>query len=73
MYEGEIREASGQLQPIKEQLSKAIEEKKDKDKFIEQYRSEMNNKLTNIRTKRDKLRELEAAVKRYFMIYYGYF
>lgn len=64
-YEREIREASGQLQPIKEQLSKAMEEKRDKDNLIEQHMNEVKDKLLKIRSKGDKVREMEAAIKRF--------
>lgn len=63
-YEREIREASNQLQPIKDVLMKEKEKKIDLENESEIKIAEVKDTLTRIKTQGDKIRERDEKIKR---------
>lgn len=63
-YEREIREASSQLYPIKEQLNTAIEDKKDKEMVLETHNNDVKDKLNKIKTRGDRIREMVSSIQK---------
>eukprot|EP00111_Clytia_hemisphaerica_P021776 TCONS_00064034-protein len=64
-YEREIREASGQLQPIRDQLELAKEDKRDKEMVLETFNNDVKDKLNKIKSKGDRIREMVGSIQRY--------
>ena len=64
-YEREIREASTQLHPIKEQLNTATEDKKDKEMLLETHNNDVKDKLNRIKTRGDRIREMVSSVQKF--------
>lgn len=66
-YEREIKEATDQLQPIKDTLFQEKETREELKRSNELKASEISDKLTKIKTQGDKIREKDEKIKRFFV------